>query len=705
MRINFIPLCVVGSFAITLLIGCSSDEQGTELELVTDPGQLNYQLDVRLDGLDEDVSIHKNPEYVWITRASGEPASYEDLLSSDRDAYRARYGALPKDLHEELRAADPDETFIVSLRYFVDTTPQVTTGAQADAGTIAAALAVDVQPILATMADEGLTPLYVATYAPLITIEASAEQVLEFAHDPRIKTIYDDRLKPGQELAIQPAVHHEIDVEYGQPGAMGSYATAVKVGVIEANLYDTGDQAGCGINETHVAFSEAQITYNLDPQKCNPNNPTCPAACDLCVDMNYPGPLSGHCVADHPNYVSSLISNTQSAGNPYAAARAELFLANHATPCGGGGSALIYDWFVAQGVRTANASYYECDGKLADEYIRDYDLFIARGAGNFPTAAACESSASSLCVGASNADRNVSCFSSWLNPANFAGEDREEPDVVVFGGTADRSCTTASEPGAVQYASATTTNTWGSDVGTSLAAPTATAMAALLREECGDANGWTDRVLRAIFRTAGRAHNSHGTRYSTPNTLDNDGHDGGGWVGAQELSAFCDPGGDNAGEGTFNLQTGDGSTFDSHGSFPPGNPPEGLEPASPEVFRAFTDPGVGRVYHVIKHLPVIPAGTRVRATISWDACTGIGNVGIAARDIDLFLFRVDSSNGNDYEGVWVTGSQSVYDVNEGFDFEVSQADDYIIVAGWPAGVGCDGSATEPFGYAYWAWVP
>ena len=50
----------------------------------------------------------------------------------------------------------------------------------------------------------------------------------------------------------------------------------------------------------------------------------------------------------------------------------------------------------------------------------------------------------------------------------------------------------------------------------------------------------------------------------------------------------------------------------------------------------------------------------------------------------------------------MTGSQSVNDNNEGFDYEVQDAAAFAIVAGWPANddIGCEGATTEPFGYAW-----
>src|SRR5690606_18203158 len=107
-------------------------------------------------------------------------------------------------------------------------------------------------------------------------------------------------------------------------------------------------------------------------------NPAC-GGCGICVDMGYASPLTGHCVEDHPTRVTSLIANTKGTA-PYAAARAHIYLPNEWRICDGmGGTALIYDWLLGQGVHTVNASYIGCDGGVADIAIRDNDLFIEPG--------------------------------------------------------------------------------------------------------------------------------------------------------------------------------------------------------------------------------------------------------------------------------------------------------------------------------------
>lgn len=712
LRFPSIPVAL-----LTLIVACTPENQpADELEeSAIDPAMV-YGHTIHLEGLDEDVKIHKTPERIWLERTPGVFEDYTAVLDTDRRVYRERFGALARDFHDELSAAGSQETFTVGIVYRSPTVNEMVLNSplRDDNEALAEARALDVVPIVETIQANGLTVHRTPRYLRYITAEGRADQILGLAHDDQILVIYHQKAGTATELAaIHPAVHHDIDAEYLQPMMGGSYATDIKVGIIEPSSYDDANDFNCGIRESHDAFSEATVTYS-DPLKlCNPMMPSC-GNCDTCVEMGFASPNSGQCVESHPTQVSSLVANTQGA-SPYAAARAHLYVPNEWEICDGlGGTADVYDWLLGQGVHTANASYVGCDSGEADIAIRDNDLFIARGAGNSAMSSgnatvACEATANSLCVGATILDHTLACYSNWKNPWNHSNVpdtlDREEPDVVAVGGDVGTGCAgnPVNSDNAVSVAShSSTDSTWTTGSGTSFSAPTITAMAALLREECADANDWTDRVLRAIFRTGAHAYNPYGTRYSTPNNDGVDGRDGGGWASANDISIFCDPG-SNAGEDIFQLDTGDGTTIDGElGRYDPDSPVENLEPTNSEDWRAFTDPGSGRVYHVIKYLPAVSVDYRIRATISWDACPAV-NVywTAAARDIDLFLLKVDSVMGNSYEGTWVTGSQSVSDNNEGFDFKVTSADDYLIVAGWAAGdnVGCEGSDTEPFGWA------
>lgn len=451
--------------------------------------------------------------------------------------------------------ADEDEIFSVKVPYRSPSAMTLDMASRDDSEVFADAISRDVAPIIETVVSSGLEVRHVSKYMRLIHVRGSAGQIISLANDERIIPIFDE---PGTEvepdlgeLSFFAAEHHNIDVEYDQPLPTGSYADGIKVAIIERNLFDIQNGLFCGIRDDHIAFSQATLTYEEPPTRCN-DNMDC-GGCGNCYDMGYPNPMSGHCVKSHPTDSASLVANTRATG-PFSAAQAHLYLPNKYDLCDSTDTNSIYDDFlIPQGVRTASATCILCDSFVADIAIRDNDLFIARSAGNGEDAGmACSWSANSLCVGATTMNYSVAGYSNWINPS---------------------------------------------------------------------ADPWL-----------------------------------GGAVGEPE-----------------------------------------------EGWRAFTDPSLARDYHVIKYYPSISAGSRIRATISWDACPGEipALVAVPAVDVDLFLLSVDSVVGSHYEGTWVIGSQSVKDNNEGFDYEIPSQGAYAVVAGWPMNdnTGCDGAATESFGYA------
>jgi subtilisin family serine protease len=311
-----------------------------------------------------------------------------------------------------------------------------------------------------------------------------------------------------------------------------------------------------------------------------------------------------------------------------------------------------------------------------------------------------------MCVGSNDDAKGMSDFSSYLNPNLGLGElnnDREEPD-----GTAVGSEDAAGNVGVLvaDHDHKQGTN-WVDASGTSMSAPVVAGIAALLRESCTDPNGWSRLLLRALLRTAGYRANPEGPPYSTPVNpnwagFDPDIHDyrdGGGWISADAAQKMCEAGGGWLGEGEFDLPNGDGTDFEGRPTYDPGQPSEKDE----QAFRDYSGPDedASRVFHEVVNLPAVGAGKRIRATISWNGCGDFGVVQTTAVDIDLYLFKVDSENNGTYTGEWVTGSHSVDDVNEGYEFTTTEASQYIVVAGWLPGNGCEGAMVEPFAWAVW----
>jgi hypothetical protein len=325
------------------------------------------------------------------------------------------------------------------------------------------------------------------------------------------------------------------------------------------------------------------------------------------------------------------------------------------------------------------------------------NMLIVRAAGNSASTGdrACQLTGggyntNGICVGGVNSNHARSCFSNFVNPAN---SDREEPDVMAGAGERDANCVSQTEGVDVALVKTWTTE-WGASPGTSFAAPTVTSIAALTREAC--AWRWPDmdhRIIRAIMRTAASKYNPSGLRYSTP-TQGVDWEDGAGFVSAQLVEPFCDAGmRANSGLDSPNLLTGDGSNPQGSVEYEVGQPGEGTG-GSGFSLQAFTSPNDGtRVWQVVSDLGYLTPGVKVRATISWDTCTD--DVDLDHIDYDLFLYRQNPEGSG-----FVTASQSADDVEEGFDFQIGTADNYVLYAGWVPRLGCHGASTEVYG---WAW--
>jgi hypothetical protein len=91
---------------------------------------------------------------------------------------------------------------------------------------------------------------------------------------------------------------------------------------------------------------------------------------------------------------------------------------------------------------------------------------------------------------------------------------------------------------------------------------------------------------------------------------------------------------------------------------------------------------------------------RVRATISWNGCSddasGVapGTVGV---DYDLFLYNATTET-------YVWGSQSLHDVNEGFDFTIQTEGTYELWISWLDGDrSCEDTEIEPLALTLLVW--
>jgi hypothetical protein len=637
-------------------------------------------------------------------------------LREDRRALRQRYGALPKPLYEELSALAATIGRSGSLNFPVSIQFESSLASMAGIAPDEAAAAVATEALMlrTELEQRGLSVTATAKYLPILYVEGAPQAILELAMDGRIVDIIDARRQEPEEFAVTaPVPHHDIPPTFNQPDPppSGKYATGQKVGLIEVaqkSVDRSGKTFYCSLFDKHEAFSRAtpdpanglRVTYQQPARTpCGVSSTDCAtASCSRCVEAGLKKPKTGVCTTRHGTGVATVMTATRN-GLPYGSAEAQFFYPNGEDPCdGGSGFTNSLEYLRSKGVKTVNIST-GCGNVSENQYARTYDMLIMRAAGNSaPDQRACEFSPNVVCVGGTNPSHGRSCFSAYKNPADL---DREEPDLMALAGDRDAAtCSSATET--VEFAGLNYATHWDSDYGTSFAAPTVTSIALLLREACA----WRfpdmhHLILRAILRTAAYKQNPHGTRYSTPNNFVSDGQDGAGFLSAEKAKPFCDPGmRSNSGLANPDLDNGDGSTFEGNDEYEIGNGSEGLTAGPPLAPSAYTSGNDGsRVWQVISNLGWLTTGQRVRATMSWDACTSDPQKPLL--DYDLFLFRNDAGGGGNYAGGFAFASQSISDVEEGFDFGINTDGEYILMAGWEPQSGCNNGAEEPFG---WAWA-
>jgi hypothetical protein len=214
---------------------------------------------------------------------------------------------------------------------------------------------------------------------------------------------------------------------------------------------------------------------------------------------------------------------------------------------------------------------------------------------------------------------------------------------------------------------------WGGMAGTSFASPSVASQLALAAKACGVPH-FDHLAARAAARNLGHASNPDGWNYSTPQPVPygllppGDQKDGGGFP----LFGPCrasDPG----------RETGSSVPGETaHETLPEGEVPN-LPPGERRL--AVNTGPAGKPGYPIGARSML-AGARLRATISWDACTrkskvldGTGTVAEVRSDFDLYLY-------NKSAGRYVFGSQSLDDNNEGFDVVVPEDGDYVVFLAW-----------------------
>lgn len=583
---------------------------------------------------------------------------------------------------------------------------------------------------------KGIGVVEVGTAFPAIFIEATAAQLGAIETLPRVGRLRLNVPPRGgpldAPLSGPPNSMSTIGID-SEFNNLGYYGLNQGIGFIE------GGQ--CGIYDSHQAFgysspfSAGRVTYDGPIDACDPINYA--QQCASCSFLGASGAgkdflcVNGQCVGTHATWVMS--SAAASTDAMYGAAQANLFYGNNGT-----GSGLVactdqavineYTWFVSAGaVTTVNESWAcqfdgdpsvekDSDGPIQDWFARNYQLTVVRAAGDLEgnPPVACAFIHNAICVGGYDPNTGqVATGSSWVNPylhcepdpaggcslppGNFTNiptsvcdytssttdygkkcGDREEPDVLALSVNVDTA--------GVDYPA---TNLWGTQIGTSQAAPAVAAAVALTKQACADTLGYGSIVeakMRAMIRTAAYLQPSLG--YWTipleppacaPGSAC-DGKSGAGLVNSASLLDFCG----------INMTTN--GVFEYSGRMNPGRALLQNTPALPSGKYG------GAPYGQLAHLGQINANWTVRATLSWDICASQDKASESVLDYDLFLFN---NTTHQYVTMQPSGkptfSATYDDNNEGFQVLITDPGDYsFMISVLHTGALCPGTSSEPY---------
>ncbi len=656
------------------------------------------------EALDEDVVLHKTVAEQVAIRTDGSREPMSAFRARERAAHLAKFGKFDADDGRRVARAADDEVLFVGGTF------------HADLSEIRARSFVRRHVHWReTLAEHQATDVTLSSDYPVVTFRIRAVD---------LRRVWRDDLFDGLTLvdgvvtgnALPEAVTDAPQAFSGiDPAgyALGVTGETQKIGLVDvAARVSTGRQ--CRVLETHGVWNTPVTYLRPEPaQSCSANS-DCIAACG---EGNCVG---GKCVDGHGHTTASII--------PQIAPKASIYYTSIDIYSGRPEADLIaqhadnFARFKKAEVKIINESYRSPEyrskwfGVFEDRAARFDDTFITVSAGNNGGVEegdepACPFILNALCVGSHTRNLRQSCFSDYRNPGFRdyfpAAKDREEPDILAFGGqrrpvnmkaTACASGETSVPLEQVRVASPSSSTAYVGSEGTSYAAPNAAAHASLLQEYCTSQKRPLSALeLRALLM-AGADRNAERSRYSTLllSSVDEKQGDGAGILSIVTAMNACNP---RPPSGDFPNLTIVSDTVNTKSGDPM---PQAKEekprfevPPEVHINNQARAPGSadGRLGKSYFSYPGLVAGSRIRAVLSWNGCAGNTAPNTIGTDFDLFLYNKSKQQ-------YYFASQSNDDNNEGFDVDVlpGYEGDYEVIVAWPNGApGCPGEGgNEPF---------
>ncbi len=518
-------LLLVGSLAV--VAGCSTEAPPPSVQN-SPPVEPRFERRVPryFAGLDEHATIVKSELSIRVERADGRVQMLEQVEREEGLAWSSRHGSATGSLVDRMAQAAPDEQVRFAITFdslagqddlaerLLSDEEDVASAARAEHAARISQMGGALRELAVA---HGVSVTGAAVYAPFLFAEGTPAQIEAVAQLDGAASLLDDPVGDAVDHATSPYNVHNV-LAYGA----GTTGTDRRVGIIEPGK--------CRIRSTHMLV-DAPTTYK------NTSAGTCVSAAECDSQCGTPGDLPHACVSfkcrdGHGTAVASIVGQMMP--------DALLFYYNDATQtdeiCSLQKLAAAFDFFLANQVKVVNQSF-GC-GTLSDGAIQDYharvnDVFVTKSAGNANASSfatdvdsACDGTKNSMCVGATTSDSEKrSCYSVWRNPSwLISNDDREEPDVMGFGGehppgipgTGHYECDGVAVDQVQVATTATDTFVAGSQ-GTSFAAPAVAALASLTEEFCVEQTGYDPNALtlRSWIRTSAFSDNPVGWKYST----------------------------------------------------------------------------------------------------------------------------------------------------------------------------------------------
>jgi hypothetical protein len=420
-----------------------------------------------------------------VVDSAGALFDLEQAIFAAKAAHRAAYGALSPALHARA-SANPSARIDTELVFEVKLPIKpLEVDMNKYRPRIVAAITSQSAKISAWLKSIGAQVTWSSSSAPLLRVEATGKQLLSHvkAH-PEVLGVKSFKAFTRQHHAAQSTTDLGITSVFYQNNY---YGTGIKVGIS-----GEGASGRCRLAPNPFFINPSIVYSDTATRSC-----TSDAECTDCNTTGGVGKcLNSICVAQHGTFVAGMVGHATSILTPRGAPLVDLFISNTT----GWSHGQELDWlFTTKGVTVENESWSGAPDTFKQDYYPIIGLAITEASGNSLDADGSDDvsscAANSICIGGYRTTADFYERGQTMNPVNCSrwlsnSCDMEVPHVTFHGQDAT---TTA----------ATTTGQEATLSGTSLAAPAAAGLIALMNQRWSSTySGWPEATRAALMASA-----------------------------------------------------------------------------------------------------------------------------------------------------------------------------------------------------------